>query len=156
MSKLDDFLMNSTKNIILYSLLTHFKSLCALASFFTAETMPWAKRLWVFLVRKIGPEFKSVVNLPLCLRKIGTELTSMPIVLYFVYGMLPQHRWWVVCRSSPGIWAWELLGCQAEGTNLTTMPPGRPPKPQFNLKSLYLISLFLPLKLGMILHKVGK
>ena len=36
------FLMNSIPNIILYRL-THFEGLCALASFFTAETMARAK-----------------------------------------------------------------------------------------------------------------
>ena len=44
-------------------------------------------------VRKIGPEVSSVANLPLfCLRKIVAKLTSVPIFLYFVCGMLPpQH-----------------------------------------------------------------
>ena len=27
----------------------------------------------------------------LCVRKIGPELTSMPILLHFVYGVPPQH-----------------------------------------------------------------
>ena len=29
-------------------------------------------------------------------RKIGSELTSVPIFLYFVYRSPPQHGWWVV------------------------------------------------------------
>ena len=36
--------------------------------------------------RKIGPELTSVAKLPLfCLRKIVSELTSVPIFLHFVW-----------------------------------------------------------------------
>ena len=38
-----------------------------------------------FLVRKVGPKLTSVANLPPCLRKIVTELTSVPIFLYFMW-----------------------------------------------------------------------
>ena len=41
-----------------------------------------------FLVRKIGPGLTSVANLPLLL---GPELTSVPIFLYCVCGVPPQH-----------------------------------------------------------------
>ena len=44
-----------------------------------------------FFVRKIGPELASVANLPLLLRKTGSELTYVPIFLYFVCGMLSQR-----------------------------------------------------------------
>ena len=30
-----------------------------------------------------------------CLRKLSAELTSMPVLLYFVCGMPPRHGWWV-------------------------------------------------------------
>src|SRR3712207_7544723 len=41
---------------------------------------------------KIGPELTSAANLPLfCLRNIVAELTSVPIFLYFIGGMPPQH-----------------------------------------------------------------
>ena len=36
-------------------------------------------------MRKIGLELTSVANLPFCLRKIVTELTSVPILLYFTW-----------------------------------------------------------------------
>ena len=50
-------------------------------------------------VKKIGLELTSVANLPLFyyffifafVRKSGPELTSVPIFLHFVCGMLPQH-----------------------------------------------------------------
>ena len=38
-----------------------------------------------FFMTKIGPELTSVANLPVCLRKIVTELTSVPIFLYFMW-----------------------------------------------------------------------
>ena len=61
-----------------------------------------------------------------CLTKISPELTSVPVFLYFVCGMLPQHGWWAVCRSAPGIQTRESWAPELEHVNLTTMPPGWP------------------------------
>ena len=42
-------------------------------------------------VRKLGPELTSAAYPPpFCLRRTVPELTSVPISLYFVYGMSPQ------------------------------------------------------------------
>ena len=37
--------------------------------------------LFIFLVKKNGPELTSVASLPFCLRKIVAELTSVPVFL---------------------------------------------------------------------------
>ena len=45
-------------------------------------------------------------DFPFLLRQICPELTSIPVFLYFVYRMPPQHadEW---CRSTPKIWTCE-------------------------------------------------
>ena len=49
--------------------------------------------LFFYFVRKISPELTFTDNPPLfLLRKIGPELTSMPIFLYFICGM-PATAW---------------------------------------------------------------
>ena len=59
-----------------------------------------------------------------CLRKIATELTSVPIFLYFVWGILPQHG---LCRSAARIQTCEPRATEMEHMNLITMPQGWPP-----------------------------
>ena len=65
-----------------------------------------------FFVSKIPPELTSIASLPLFfffgVRKIPPELTSVPIFLYFVCGMPPQHGWWVeqVCARDPNLQTW--------------------------------------------------
>ena len=46
----------------------------------------------LFSLRKISPELTSIANLPLLLLEEDyLELTSMPIFLYFICRLLPQH-----------------------------------------------------------------
>ena len=62
-----------------------------------------------------------------CLRKIVPELTSVPISLYFVYGMPPQHGLMSgveVCAQDP---TQEPRDAEVECANLTTTPLGWPP-----------------------------
>ena len=64
----------------------------------------WFLVFFVCYMRKIGPELTSVANLSsFCLRKIVAELTSVPVFLYFVHGMLPQCGLTSGARSTPGI-----------------------------------------------------
>ena len=84
--------------------------------------------LFCFL-RKISPELTSATNTPLLLlRKIGPKLTSVPIFLYFICGMPPQHGLMRSARSGPRIQTSELQAAKAEGANLTTPPQGQPLK----------------------------
>ena len=57
---------------------------------------------------------------------IGPELTSVPIVLYFMWDAATV---WldVSARSVPGIGTCEPGSTEVERTNLTTTPPGQPP-----------------------------
>ena len=60
-------------------------------------------------------------------KKIGPELRSMPILLYFLYvGCCYSMAWWVVCRSAPGIWTHEPWVAKAKHTNSTTTPLSQP------------------------------
>ena len=59
--------------------------------------------------------------------KLLPELTSAPIFLYFVCGMLPQHGLMMVCSSATRIWTREPQAAEVERVNLTT-PPGHPLK----------------------------
>ena len=59
------------------------------------------------------------------MRKTGPELTSVPMFLYFVCGMPPQHGLMSGARS--GIRTSEPWTAEAEGANLATTPPGQPP-----------------------------
>ena len=59
--------------------------------------------VYIFLVRKIGPELTSVANPLFCLRKAGPELTSVAIILYFVCELPPQHGLMSGCKSVHGI-----------------------------------------------------
>ena len=61
------------------------------------------------------------------LRKIGPELTSVAIFLYFICGMLPQHGLISGARSTPRIWTGEPWAAKVEHENLTTIPPGGHP-----------------------------
>ena len=66
-------------------------------------------------------------NFCFLVRKIGSELTSMPIFLYFSYaGHRHRMAWWAVYRSMPGIQTQESWDTKVEGVNLTTMPPDWP------------------------------
>ena len=59
-------------------------------------------------------------------RKIVSELTSVPIFPYFLCGMPPQHGLMSVCRSAPRIWTHEPWAGEGDRVNLTTLPPGQP------------------------------
>ena len=89
--------------------------ICAFLSFFffDEEDWPWAH---------ICCQFSSF-----CLGKIGSELTSTPIFLYFVWGMQPRQTLTNGARSMPRIWTSEPWAAEAECMNLTTTPLGRPP-----------------------------
>ena len=65
-----------TKSKLVLDQLYHLDEDTSKRWIFKAEFYPLTSNLFyfIFLVRKIGP-----------------ELTSMPIFLYFVHGMLPQH-----------------------------------------------------------------
>ena len=67
-------------------------------------------------------------------RKIGPELTSVPIFLYFVCGMLLQHGFMNVGRSAPRTRTPYPWATEAEHVNLTNTPPGRPQKMYFLTK----------------------
>ena len=60
------------------------------------------------------------------LRKIVAELTSVPVFLYFVYGMPPEHGLMSSATSMPGVQTCEPWATDAEHMNLTTIPPGQP------------------------------
>ena len=77
-------------------------------------------------MRKIGPELTSVANPLFCLRKIVTELTSVPI-FYFECGTPPQHGLRNSAMSVPRIGTCEHWAAKVEHLNLTTMPQGQPP-----------------------------
>ena len=79
-------------------------------------------------MRKNGPELIPVANPSLFfrLRKIGTELISVSVFLYFVCRLLPQHGLMSGVGLhpgsepvNPGLPKWSTL-------NLITMPPGQP------------------------------
>ena len=62
-----------------------------------------------------------------CLRKIVTEVTPVPIFLYFLY--MRCHRsmaWWAVHRSMPGVQTHEPQATNPEEVNLTTTSAGQP------------------------------
>ena len=79
---------------------------------FCEEDWPWANICCQFSI--------------FCLGKTVTELTSVPIFLYFVCGTLPQHGWWVLCRSEPRIQTREPQATKAECMNLAPTSPGQP------------------------------
>ena len=57
-------------------------------------------------------------------RKIGPELTSVPIFLYFICGT-PATAWLAKLRVvPPGISTGEPRAAEADSANLTTMPLG--------------------------------
>ena len=94
------------------------------------EDWPWANiccQIFLFFLEKdchwanIWCQFSSF-----SLRKIVAELTSVPIFPYFVCGHRQSTAWWAVCRSVPGIWTYATWATEAECTNFTTMPLGRP------------------------------
>ena len=65
-----------------------------------------------------------------CEKKTGPELTSVPIFLYFVCGMLPQHglvSGVYVCTWDANPCPWKPWAAKVEHTNLTTTPLGQPP-----------------------------
>ena len=75
----------------------------------------------------MSPELTSAGNPPLfLLRETGPELTSVPIFLYFVHGLLPQHGLTSGVMSTPGIRTSEPQAVEVECANLTTVPLGRP------------------------------
>ena len=43
-------------------------------------------------------------------------------------GRCHNMAWWAVPRSTPGLWTCEPSAAEVEHANLTTMPPGWPPK----------------------------
>ena len=59
------------------------------------------------------------------MRKIGPELTSMPIFLYFMWDV-PQHGLMSTARSAPRIQTCKPQAAKAECVNLTTTPLGQP------------------------------
>ena len=62
----------------------------------------------------------------LFLKKISPELTSVPILLYFICGMPPQHSSPGGAMSAPGIRTSEPRAAKAEHVNLTAAPLGQP------------------------------
>ena len=74
------------------------------------------------------------------MRKIGPELTSVPILLYFAYGMLPQHS---LISSLPRIRPWPLgLWSRVREPNEYTRNLAGPLK--FNFKNYSYPSNYLP------------
>ena len=61
-----------------------------------------------------------------CLRKSGPDLTSVPMVLYFVCGMPPQHDLVSGVGLLPGSEPMNLRQLKQRLPNLTAMPPGQP------------------------------
>ena len=62
-----------------------------------------------------------------CLRKIVAELTSVSILLYFLYvGRRHSMALWAVYRSVPRIWTCKPQATKVEHGNVTTMTPGWP------------------------------
>ena len=60
-----------------------------------------------------------------CLRKIVTELTFVPIFLYFLYvGCHHSMVWWAGCRSVPGIQTHECQATKAEHAELNHCTTG--------------------------------
>ena len=69
----------------------------------------------------------SCQSFSFCSRKVASELTSVPILLYFLYeGCHHSMAWWAMCRSMPGIWTHKPRAAKVECMNLTTTPPGWP------------------------------
>ena len=62
------------------------------------------------------------------LRKIGPEVTSVPIFLYFICGTLPQHGLMSSARSVLRIQTGEPRATKVEHVNLIITPLGRPLK----------------------------
>ena len=60
------------------------------------------------------------------MRKIGPELTSVPIFLYFVSGMPPQHGLMSGVYVLTQIGTHEPQAAEVDLVNVTTMPPGQP------------------------------
>ena len=69
-------------------------------------------------------------------RKIGPELTSVPIFLFFACGMLTQCGLMTSAKFVPRIWTGEPWAAKMECANLTTMPPELAPKKKY-LKALW-------------------
>ena len=86
----------------------------------------WSNWFWVFFLRTINP----VLTLPILLfllRKTGPELTSVPIFLYFIYGM-PTTAW--LCQAvpclPPGSKPVNPGAPKCKHANLPAAPPCRP------------------------------
>ena len=62
-----------------------------------------------------------------CLRKIVTELTSVPVFLYFLHVAHCPSMADKRCRSTPRIWTHRPRPPKHSALNLTTMPWGWPP-----------------------------
>ena len=78
------------------------------------------KNLW-----KWDPGIVSSFFFSLLVKKIGPELTSLPIFLYLYMGRYHSMGWWVVGKSVPGIWTCEPQVAKAGRVNLTTMLSGQ-------------------------------
>ena len=85
--------------------------------------------------RRMGPGWAHVTGLScwyfflffFLVRKIVTELISVPIFFYFLYvGCHHNMAWWAVHRSVTGIWTSEPRAAKAELANLTITPTGEP------------------------------
>ena len=60
------------------------------------------------------------------LRKIGPKVTSVPIFLYFICGMLPQRGLVIGVQVCARFWAGEPWAAEMEHTNLTATPSDCP------------------------------
>ena len=82
-----------------------------------------------FFGGRLALSYQLLPILLFLLRKTGPELTSMPILLYFIRGM-PTTAWLLPsgAMSAPGIRTGEARAAEVERPNLTTAPPGRPLK----------------------------
>ena len=65
-------------------------------------------------------------------RRIGPELASVPVFLYFPCGTLPQHGLTSGARSAPGIRTYEPRATEAERAKLTTTLLSRSPPSTFD------------------------
>ena len=78
--------------------------------------------IYLFLVRKIGPELTSVANLPHFLEKDFHSANICSNLCLFYVWHCHGVAWGAMCRSETGIQTREPRAAEAEHVNLATVP----------------------------------